>query len=362
MPIGGGTTGRDFWVRLPLTGLICGLPVAAKYSALPVVIGSGIYFFTQSGWRLSLPKLLRLAWFAFFLFLPGFVVFTLNRMFPGELTGSVQGNVALFPLGLRQAWNLLAPLLTLSGWHIIQFHTHLQPWVKWLLCLPGLAMWISLGFALYTKRKAPSQQRFTRLLLTMTAILWLFLLILTVLLRSRWNFDYTSDARYSYPVVFAWFCLAIVFMFDKEVNKIWRVVLAISCGLPIIANATHGALKPFLSPRPVPLPESRLAGTPNEYAAYKFLHERLIRDNQNRPELIIAAYPDPMNELKIPVVPWMSLRMHSQLMASRPIVVWALCNPWVAQELPQKLDQSATVERVTTPSGFPWEFLVISFR
>src|SRR5208282_6035789 len=65
---------RDFWVRWPLTGLVCGLLVVAKYSALPLVLGSGVYFLFRDGWRLTARKISHAVWFGVFLFLPGGMV------------------------------------------------------------------------------------------------------------------------------------------------------------------------------------------------------------------------------------------------------------------------------------------------
>src|SRR5208282_106285 len=107
--------------------------------------------------------------------------------------------------------------------------------------------------------------------------------------------------------------------------------------------------------------QSQLAGTPNEREACRFLEAKLANDPQRRPQLIIANNPHPMNELLMPVVPWMYLEPQNQVKSSRPLTVWALLDSTASAELRHRLDEHSRVERVDVSAGFPWEFLIITF-
>jgi hypothetical protein len=197
----------------------------------------------------------------------------------------------------------------------------------------------------------------------MTAATWVFLLLLTLLLG--YQCDWTTQARYSFPVAFAWFCGGIILIFSKLIPKGLRISLGVAYSIPVAATLVAGALKPFIHTSQVPLPRSHFAAsalynTTNELEAYRFLEERIANSAQRHPQLIIANNPNPMNELLIPVVPWKYLEIHKKLMSSRPMIVWALLDSSSASALRSRLDEHFTMERVNTPENFPWEFLIIS--
>jgi len=351
---------RDLWLTWPVTGLVCGLLVVAKFSALPLVLGSGVYFLFRDGWRLTAPKIGYAIWFGFFLPLPGAIVYLLNRLWTGEATAQVHGSQPLFPVGLPQVWNLIvSPLADLSGLSDIAFHLPARLWITAGLSLPALVIWFGLGYAWFKRPRSETPNHFVRLMILMTVTTWGFLLFLTLILG--YQCDWTTQPRYSFPVAFAWLCGGMVLIFSQRVPKVLRICLALAYCFPVSATLMAGAAKPFLHASPVPLPQSHLAGTPGEREAYQFLEDRLASDAQRRPQLIVANQPHPMNELLIPAVPWMYFETQEKLTSSRPMVVWALLDPSSAEKLRQRLDEHGKVERVNTPAGFPWEFLIVSF-
>jgi hypothetical protein len=360
LPVSQSLSKLDFWLTLPPTALVCGSLVVAKYSALSLVLGAGVYFLFRDGWHLHARKLAHAIWFGLFLFLPGAIVYLLNRVWTGEATAAVRGSQPLFPVGLAQFWNLaVSPLMELLGLTNMLFHLPASYVLTAALSLPALAIWFGLGFVWVKRRRTEGPSRFLKVIVWMTVSNWGFLLILTLLLG--YQCDWTGQPRYSFPIAFAWFCGGIVLIFSERVPKAIRVLLAVAYLFPVVVTFAAGVTKPFRQVTPALLPQSRLAGTPNEREMFRYLEERMANDPQARPQLIIANKMEPMTELVAAVIPWSYLEAHGKLTSSRPMIVWALLDSASAQGLRHRLDENCTVKRMNTPAGFPGDCLVITF-
>lgn len=362
LPASSKMTRLNFWIAVPVTALVCGLCVFAKYSALPVVVGAGIYFWFRDSWRLTASKLLHAAWFGFFLFMPGFVTFLLNRILSGQITAQVHGKVPLFKIGVAQIWNLLvSPTMELSGWSAILFHLHVGSLPSQLLSIPAMIITCAaFGYTFYLFRGAPEGRRFAVLALTMSASLWVFLLAITVLLGNQC--DWTTQPRYSFPVAFAWLCLAIALILDSRIGRLYRSLVAVFCAIPLSAVLIAGVIKPFQRMHPVPLPKSHLAASPAEFAVYQAFQNKLVNAELARPDLIIAEGPYSMNEFQVSTVCWCYLEGIQKLRSSKPMVVWALLNDQEMAAFRNRLDKTVMTEQLNLPPNSPWGGLLVMFK
>ena len=137
------------------------------------------------------------------------------------------------------------------------------------------------------------------------------------------------------------------------------------CGIPAAASLVVSAGRPFLGVAPEAMPVCRLAASPAQCAAYRFLENQLAH-GEARPDLIISAGPEPMNELKVPTVWWgvllEGLHGSHELHSSKPMVVWALLDPPASRDLFSHLDKSASIRPVPMPKDSPWELWVLNFK
>lgn len=351
---------RDFWWRLPLTALVCGLTVFAKYSAFPLVMGAGIYFLARDGWFCNGRKIMHSLWFGAFLVLPGLTVYLLNHALSGMATAQVRTSPAFFAVGGRQFYNLLVPPLSiLSGWHQIDKHTGTGIWKHWFCMGMAGLIWPGIGLAFLLRRQALINSRMLKLLLIMTAATWTFLMVLTTIFGHIT--DWTNEARYGFPVIFAWYCIAIILVFDRHTPLIPKAGLAVVCGIPLVVNLTTVAVRPLLRTAPEPQPESRLAAAPAENAVYRFLESRLA-NGEAHPNLIISTWTSPMNELKVPTLPWFIIQNLSDLHSSKPLIVWTLLDNGTTRVLIRHLDKSVIIRQIPMAKDSPWEFLVLNFK
>jgi hypothetical protein len=359
LPDTNAVTARDFWWRLPLAALVCGLVVVAKYSAFPLVMGAGIYFLARDGWFCNGKKIMHGLWFGAFLIMPGMIVYLVNHALSGHATAQVGPGPTFFAIGVRQIWNILVPpLMDISGWSDIDQRTGTANWKHYLLAGMVILIWLGIGLAISRRRQIQMDSRMLKLLLIMTAATWMFFIIITT---AFGHYDWTTQARLSFPVIFAWFCLAITLVFDRREQFIPRVWLALVCGIPLVASVVVSAGRPFLGVTPESMPQCRLAAPRAQCAAYGFLEYQLA-NGEVRPNLIISGGPEPMNELKIPTVWWNLLERFQDLHSSKPLVVWALLDQASSQVLRSHLDKSAIVRQVQMPKDSPWELLVLDFK
>lgn len=352
-------TARDFRWRLPLAGLACGLLVIAKYSAFPLVIGAGIYFFLRDGRFCSGQKVIQFSWFTFFLILPGAILYFINHALTGETTAQIRTHPSFFAIGIHQIWNVVGqPMKEISGWEDIDMRTGKGHLKHYLIAFLTLLIWIGVGWGYLSRKVTQISARTFVLLWVMTAATWLFLIGVTMAWGYR--YDWTTQARLSFPIIFGWFCLAIALVFEVQNPFFLRTWLLALCGVPLVAAVLISAARPFLGIPPGVAPESRLAATPSQCSAYLFL-ESMLANGERRPDLIIAESPEAMNELKVPMVHWYFLEPFPELHSSKPMVAWALMNEVRLRELRGHLDNSVNVRAVPLPPASPWQLLVLEF-
>lgn len=292
--------------------------------------------------------------------IPGLTVYLVNHALSGETAAQIRSTPAFFAIGVRQIWNILVlPLMDISGWSDIDLRTGKSHWKHCFLAGMAMLIWLGIGLAILRRRRIQMDPRLIKLLVIMTAATWMF--FITITMAFGHIYDWTTQSRLSYPIIFAWFCYALILVFDKRLQLILRVWLALVCGIPLVASVVLSAGRPFLGIAPGTQPECRLAASPAQCAAYRFLEYQLAH-GEMRPNLIISAGPDPMNELKVPIVHWYFLEHFHDLHSSKPLIVWALLDQPSSQELRSHLDKSAIVRQVQMPKNSPWELLVLNFK
>ncbi len=359
-----GESGMRQWSRIWLAGGLAGATVLVKYSLMPVIVASALYFIWLDGHLLTRTRLLRLTAFLAALLLPGVLLWLANQAWT-EASYPLRPGTGLTLSPVVYANNLIANTIgSATGWDLVLIQLNLRlgmPFFKGVIAVVSLFVMVIWAGQFVRTGFVGREKRFAIYLSALTLTLWVMLGIMTLV--SGAGIDYSSMNRFYIPVGFGWLVLCCLSLDKLTRASLVRSPALYSLALPVAFSTLFFAGTGLIGTPPPPTPTTHIGWSASGDTAHAAVLANLVAERGRKPDLLVALSGEHMTELGVPCLfTYRATRDHGLTYYSRrELEVWAMVLPEEEEGLLANFSAASHAEKVPTPPGFPFVMHIFRF-
>jgi hypothetical protein len=352
------------WTRLIATALLAGSTILVKYSLAPMLAATGLYFLWLEARPLTFTaeKMLRVATFSAGLLLPGALLWLANQAwglgsYPlykggGGSLGPFKflNNIVSNTFGATTGWSALLTQLNMA----LESHLGLALFRGTIFAI-SLMLMVVWGAAFFRTKWTARQFHFLQYMCLLTAVLWAFLYVMSVLRAG-------NASRFYIPIGFGWVVLGAVVLDKMPRNSLIGSLRFYSLAVPLLFTFFFYAATGVFGNRYAMMPNSKIWWQFEDYDQdHAAFLSRLKKERGNGPDLVITQEFKVMLELGVPMY-WRLKYLNDRVFySSKNLEVWAMIEPDDEKIFLSQFRRASTIEAVAVPPRFPFKFYILKF-